>query len=64
MRFDVFQQFPPTKVADDEYAANVVRVGQIDAPTLGAALERAREWSRFKITSALARFPIVSEARE
>ena len=65
-RFALYQQFPPRALPSEgeqeqEYAANLIHVGDIEAPDGNAALRLARRQSRFKerSRSTLLAFPIV-----
>jgi hypothetical protein len=66
-RFAIFQQFPPLRLGEtdaegnDLHAANLLRVGEVNAPSGAAALAIARSWSRFagRSRSSLLAFPVV-----
>ena len=65
--FRVFQQFPPTRIGeknedgDDLHAANLLYVGEVEAKDEIAALQLARQWTRFsgRSRSSLMGYPIV-----
>ena len=64
--FKLYQQFTPIALPmqageEQEYSANLIHVGNIEAPDGDTALRNARELSRFKDRSKamLLAFPIV-----
>ena len=69
-RFRLYQQFLPILISaegdQEDYAANLIACGEIEAKNGDAALKLARELSRFKDRSkaTLLAFPIVKELIE
>ena len=69
-RFSIYQQFPPIRLGEqdrygnDLHAANLLKVGTIEAKDAQAALAACHEMTRFKLRSrsSLMRWPIVEDA--
>ena len=69
--FNVFQQFAPTRIGEQDeneeelYAINLIPVGRVEARDFESAIREAKGWSRFGFKlGGLGRFPIVEEIQE
>ena len=64
MIFTIYQQRPPKKVGPDEWIANVVKVGELDAPDGPTAIRIAKETMTQFVIGTFGRHPMVVERRQ
>lgn len=73
MIYNVYMQFDPIKTDREElslshdpenltkYEVNLIKVGEVEASSGADAIQKAKQISKFKYVSKLARYPIVEK---